>query len=231
MPSAHWVMSPPVDPSQGVIQKKMEKSKWRTQARDKLSKIVPERPYGKNIEKALFSWCVEDYKCKFPPKPPKNFEDPYVAPGDLISWDNKEFCKWYWQKLCNICAELKRDKDLRAALDMSIEGDRVSVKIKYVPQLQYRLMHTKELKSMDLPYLTPDKLWPDGPYSKALFEHKRKELTREDARKNDEGYEGIFVCRKCKGRKIHYYQLQIRSADEPMTTFFTCMSCGCKWKG
>jgi len=224
-------MSLPVDPEPVAIQKKMEKSKWRTQAREKLSKIVPERPYGKNIEKALFTWCVDDYQRKFPPPPPKNFGDPYVAPGDLISWDNKDFCRWYWQKLCHICAELKRDKDPKVALDMSVEGDSVRVQIKYVPQLQYRLMHSKELKSMDLPYLTADKLWPDGPYSKAIFQHKKRELAKEEAKKNEAGYEGIFVCRKCKGRKIHYYQLQTRSADEPMTTYFTCMTCGCKWKG
>ena len=27
-----------------------------------------------------------------------------------------------------------------------------------------------------------------------------------------------------------YYQLQVRSADEPMTTFITCLNCNFKWK-
>tara|TARA_B100001287_G_scaffold267452_1_gene262600 strand:+ start:474 stop:986 length:513 start_codon:yes stop_codon:yes gene_type:complete len=39
-----------------------------------------------------------------------------------------------------------------------------------------------------------------------------------------------FVCRKCKSRKCSYYQLQTRSADEPMTTFVTCIDCGNRWK-
>ena len=39
-----------------------------------------------------------------------------------------------------------------------------------------------------------------------------------------------FKCYKCKQRKCTYYQLQTRSADEPMTTFVTCLNCGNKWK-
>ncbi|KAG0020949.1 RNA polymerase II elongation factor [Entomortierella chlamydospora] len=40
----------------------------------------------------------------------------------------------------------------------------------------------------------------------------------------------MFKCGKCKGRKTRYYQMQTRSADEPMTTFVTCISCGNRWK-
>ena len=39
-----------------------------------------------------------------------------------------------------------------------------------------------------------------------------------------------FKCGKCKQRKCTYYQLQTRSADEPMTTFVTCVECGNRWK-
>lgn len=39
-----------------------------------------------------------------------------------------------------------------------------------------------------------------------------------------------FTCRKCKSKKCTYYQLQTRSADEPMTTFVTCIDCGNRWK-
>lgn len=31
-------------------------------------------------------------------------------------------------------------------------------------------------------------------------------------------------------RKTTYYQMQTRSADEPMTTFVTCVNCGNRWK-
>jgi len=39
-----------------------------------------------------------------------------------------------------------------------------------------------------------------------------------------------FKCYKCQKRQCTYYQLQTRSADEPMTTFITCLNCGNRWK-
>lgn len=39
-----------------------------------------------------------------------------------------------------------------------------------------------------------------------------------------------FKCFKCKKRKCTYYELQTRSADEPMTTFVSCLLCGNHWK-
>lgn len=41
---------------------------------------------------------------------------------------------------------------------------------------------------------------------------------------------GMYVCHKCKAKKTVHYQLQTRSADEPMTTFIECLDCGFKWK-
>jgi len=40
----------------------------------------------------------------------------------------------------------------------------------------------------------------------------------------------VFTCRKCRGNKCTYYQMQTRSADEPMTTFVTCLECSTRWK-
>lgn len=40
-----------------------------------------------------------------------------------------------------------------------------------------------------------------------------------------------MFCRSCKKKsKCDYYQVQTRSADEPMTTFVTCLECDTKWK-
>ena len=39
-----------------------------------------------------------------------------------------------------------------------------------------------------------------------------------------------YKCYKCKKKKCTFYQLQTRSADEPMTTFITCLNCGNRWK-
>lgn len=40
---------------------------------------------------------------------------------------------------------------------------------------------------------------------------------------------GMFECSKCKQRKCSYFQMQTRSADEPMTTYVRCV-CGHRWK-
>lgn len=39
-----------------------------------------------------------------------------------------------------------------------------------------------------------------------------------------------FKCGKCKERKCTYYQMQTRSADEPLTTFVQCVNCGNRWR-
>lgn len=39
-----------------------------------------------------------------------------------------------------------------------------------------------------------------------------------------------FTCRKCKGNQCTYYQMQTRSADEPMTCYVNCLTCGNRWK-
>jgi DNA-directed RNA polymerase subunit M/transcription elongation factor TFIIS len=47
---------------------------------------------------------------------------------------------------------------------------------------------------------------------------------------NSEATTDTYVCRKCKSNKCTYYQLQTRSADEPMTDFVTCIKCGHHWR-
>ena len=41
-----------------------------------------------------------------------------------------------------------------------------------------------------------------------------------------------YTCGRCKKKNVSYYQLQTRSADEAITTFFQCLTPGCggKWK-
>lgn len=58
--------------------------------------------------------------------------------------------------------------------------------------------------------------------SKALFECERG---LKDAASTDQ-----FKCGKCGQRKTTYFQMQTRSADEPMTTFVTCVNCNAHWK-
>ena len=39
-----------------------------------------------------------------------------------------------------------------------------------------------------------------------------------------------YKCSKCGSRKCSYYELQTRSADEPMTQFINCLNCNNRWK-
>ncbi len=39
-----------------------------------------------------------------------------------------------------------------------------------------------------------------------------------------------FKCGQCKKRECTYYEMQTRSADEPMTIFITCLNCGKRWR-
>jgi len=39
-----------------------------------------------------------------------------------------------------------------------------------------------------------------------------------------------YKCGRCGSNKTSYYELQTRSADEPMTTFVKCINCGNRWK-
>lgn len=40
----------------------------------------------------------------------------------------------------------------------------------------------------------------------------------------------MFTCRKCKTSNCTFYLQQVRSADEPMTIFVSCLDCGKQWR-
>ena len=68
---------------------------------------------------------------------------------------------------------------------------------------------------------------------KALIDRKAERDENMYAQKV--GNTDMFVCSRCKrqnkkANNCSYYQLQTRSADEPMTTFVSCLECGHRWK-
>jgi DNA-directed RNA polymerase subunit M/transcription elongation factor TFIIS len=40
----------------------------------------------------------------------------------------------------------------------------------------------------------------------------------------------LYKCSRCRSTKCNYTTQQVRSADEAMTVFVTCLSCGKQWK-
>ena len=88
-------------------------------------------------------------------------------------------------------------------------------------------LETGVFKSHEVGTMTHQELSPDK-WEKLIMEKKEKDENMYVP--NLDGNTDMFVCRRCKSNKCSYYQLQTRSADEPMTTFVTCVSCGNRWK-
>lgn len=91
----------------------------------------------------------------------------------------------------------------------------------------------KEYNEYQLVYLDSKELFPEKwkeyleMYNKDIQQDKFKQVFMQPDMSNTEG---LFKCSKCKTRKTTYYQKQTRSADEPMTTFVSCLNCGNNWK-
>ncbi|KAK7091803.1 DNA-directed RNA polymerase III subunit RPC10-like [Littorina saxatilis] len=51
-----------------------------------------------------------------------------------------------------------------------------------------------------------------------------------DAWKNVDNTEANCPKESCENDRAYFMQIQTRSADEPMTTFYKCCKCGHRWK-
>ena len=70
-----------------------------------------------------------------------------------------------------------------------------------------------------------------------LFESKwrdRIEHQKDIEKRQLEGNKSLatdqFLCSRCHKRECTYYEMQTRSADEPMTIFINCLNCGKNWR-
>ena len=103
--------------------------------------------------------------------------------------------------------------------------------LKNSPNLKERILKG-DIKTSAVINLSPQGLWPDGPHAKMSETIANTEMKKQHAANymHDKDYKGLFKCGKCRGYKTTFYQMQTRSADEPMTVFITCHTCDIRWK-
>lgn len=124
------------------------------------------------------------------------------------NWRNKRFLHLYKDKARSVLSNLNSSSYIGNA------------------RLHNRLLE-KEFAPHEIPYMKPENLYPEQ-WAKILDNKMKKDLHIFEAKPvamTDE-----FKCGKCKKRECVYQELQVRSADEPMTLFITCLNCGHKWK-
>lgn len=117
-------------------------------------------------------------------------------------WDNIYFVKLYLVRVRTVYVNLKHS-DL-------------------TDKLQNKNIKPHEIAFMTHQDMQPSN-WDDLIREKKIRDENKYEPKLEASTDN-------FKCYKCKSNKCTYYQLQTRSADEPMTTFVNCLDCGNRWK-
>lgn len=80
----------------------------------------------------------------------------------------------------------------------------------------------EEIASFGHTDLYPE-IWKDSLIRQ--FEREKRQLEGNRSMATDQ-----FLCKGCKKRECTYYELQTRSADEPMTIFIQCLNCGKRWR-
>jgi transcription elongation factor S-II len=94
------------------------------------------------------------------------------------------------------------------------------------PRLLNRVLEG-EFKLADIPAMSSYEMFPEKWFElkDKLLQREQKILEGNKSRATDQ-----FKCRRCGKRECTYYELQTRSADEPMTIFVTCLNCGKEWR-
>ncbi|KAM6981714.1 transcription elongation factor A protein 2 [Tautogolabrus adspersus] len=132
---------------------------------------------------------------------------------------------------------------LAANIEEDILSELKVTDMKYKTRLRSRISNLKDQKNPDLrrnvlcgnisakriACMTAEEM------ASAELKQIREALTKESIREHQLSKVGgsetdMFICNKCHGKSCTYTQVQTRSADEPMTTFVLCNSCGNRWK-
>ncbi|GAC98877.1 hypothetical protein PHSY_006472 [Pseudozyma hubeiensis SY62] len=104
----------------------------------------------------------------------------------------------------------------------------LNIKDKNNPDLRARVVEG-DIAADKLVTMTNEELASDK-RKREIEELQMQNLFKAKGAAAQEAETDAFQCGRCKQRKTRYYQMQTRSADEPMTTFVTCTNCNHKWK-
>merc|ERR1712070_528985 len=120
----------------------------------------------------------------------------------------------YKAKFKNFKYDLERNIDLRTKCLVGNEEDRI--KPEELANYTAEQLQTKEKQEIQAKIRQEELDKKDSSYQDKLALKNLK----------DSGVE----CGQCGSRKITTVQIQMRSGDEPPTTFYTCLNCKNKWK-
>lgn len=123
--------------------------------------------------------------------------------GNQLKWSDKCFVKYYSTNARRLLANISYTTNAKMLISKIKNGH----------------IDSYSLVKLNREELNPE-LWASLK-SKNLEKIVVKQMAADD---------GMFKCNKCKSMKTVYYQMQTRSADEPMTTYVTCTNCNTKWK-
>ena len=94
------------------------------------------------------------------------------------------------------------------------------------PDFKQRIL-SGEIKVTDIPGLSAFDIYPEN-WSELLDKKIKRDKLKYEMK--PKAMTDQFKCRKCGSRSCSYYEVQTRSADEPMTQFISCLDCGNRWK-
>ena len=126
-----------------------------------------------------------------------------------VDWANKVFWNAYRSKATSLYENMR-------------EGGPVQNKEKWAEKLKNNEIDAKSFVEMPAEEMCPLR-WKEA---------MDKIIETETKRYSKDASAAVYLyCRRCKKKsKCDYYQMQTRSADEPMTTFVTCLECDQEWK-
>ena len=124
------------------------------------------------------------------------------------NWNNIIFKNLYMNRIISIISNIDKDSYIKndTFLNRIFNGD-----------IDYK--NISKISNVDM-------------YPEAWQEliNKKTKIDKLKYEKNQTAMTSLFKCSKCKSNKCSYYEVQTRSADEPMTQFITCIECGNRWK-